>query len=171
MRAQPSAPDFRWLESLPYQDSLELGAYKTAPGSARGHLDSVLREWSLTKFKDTALLIATELLTNSVTETGKVSWPAQRPPVRLWLRGGPAILVILTWDAVTRAPVPREARDDDENGRGLAIVADLSAACGYYYPTEYGGKVTWAIIDTPLQETFTVAETLPRSHEENFPGP
>lgn len=139
----------RWLESLPYRDSLELGAYETAPRMARGRLATLLREWSLPEFIDVAALVTSELVTNSVTETAKVSWPGSRPPVRLWLRGGPSVVAALTWDAVTRAPVPRVARQDDENGRGLAIVREFSAGWGFYYESRFGGKVTWAVITTP----------------------
>ncbi len=71
------------------------------------------------------------------------------PPVRLWLRGGLLGVAILVWDAVVAAPVPRTAGEDDESGRGLGIVADLSAACGFYHAAEPGGKVTWAAITTP----------------------
>jgi hypothetical protein len=148
MHGQPSAPDFRWLESLPYRDSLELGAYDTAPRMARDHLARVLREWSLAEFRDVAAIVASELITNSVRATGKLSWPAARPPVRLWLCGGPAVLAILAWDAVTAAPAPRSAGEEDESGRGLAIVASLSAGLGYYYPERFPGKVTWAAIDS-----------------------
>jgi hypothetical protein len=94
------------------------------------------------------MLVASELITNSVAETGKVEW-ALRPPVGLRLRGGPSVLVMQVWDAILGAPVPREATADDESGRGLAIVAGLSASCGFYYPGNRGGKVSWAIIGTP----------------------
>jgi hypothetical protein len=44
--------------------------------------------------------------------------------------------------------MPRDAGIDDEAGRGLAIVAELSAACDWYPATlpggEQCGKVTWA---------------------------
>jgi hypothetical protein len=53
------------------------------------------------------------------------------------------------WDPVTTAPVPRAAGEADESGRGLAVVAELSAACGFYYAADPGGKVTWAVIGTP----------------------
>ena len=109
----------------------------------------MLREWSLSQLGDVASLVASELITNSVAETGKVAWSERRPPVRVWLRGGPSILAILVWDAIVGPPVPRAAKDDDESGRGLAIIGDLSAGWGFYYPAEFGGKVTWAVIDTP----------------------
>jgi hypothetical protein len=70
-------------------------------------------------------------------------------PVRLWLRGGVAMVAVLAWDATLSVPVPRAAGGEEESGRGLAIVAALSADCGFYYPAHYPGKVTWAVIDTP----------------------
>lgn len=81
-------------------------------------------------------------------EIAKYSW-AVLPPVRLWLRGGPPGVAIFVWDAVLAAPVPRLAGEDAESGRGLGIVAELSAACGFYHAADLGGKVTWAAITTP----------------------
>jgi len=76
------------------------------------------------------------------------------PSLRLWLCGGticagPPVLAILTWDAVATWPVRRIAADEDENGRGLAIIEALSARWGFYHPASYPGKVTWAVIETP----------------------
>jgi hypothetical protein len=152
MYAQPSSPGPEWLARLPHRSRLELGAYETAPRTARGHIARVLEEWSLPEFCDVAALIASELITNSVLEMARYSW-AVLPPVRLWLRGGPPGVAILVWDSIVAPPVPRTASDDDESGRGLAIVAELSAACGYYPAAgpagEPAGKVTWAAITTP----------------------
>jgi hypothetical protein len=154
MPGQPSAPDPELLTALSRRSGLELGAYETAPRTARGHIARVLEEWSLPEFAYVAALVASELITNSVLETAKVPW-AVMPPVRLWLRGGPPGVAILVWDALAAAPAPRTAREGDENGRGLAIVADLSAACGFYPAASPSGgngpagKVTWAIVTTP----------------------
>jgi hypothetical protein len=146
--ARPSSPDQEWLARLPRRSRLELGAYETAPRTARGHITRVLEEWSLPEFSDVTALIASELITNSVLQTTRYAW-ALLPPVRLWLRGGPPGIAVLVWDAVIAAPVPRTAGEGDESGRGLAIVADLSAACGYYHAAEPAGKVAWAAITTP----------------------
>jgi hypothetical protein len=112
----------------------------------------VLDEWSLARFYDVTALIASELATNAVKEIAGYSW-AVRPPVVLWLLGGPAGVAVLVWDPIAAAPAPRDAGPDDENGRGLGIVAELGAACGYYPAAlpdgEPSGKVTWAIITTP----------------------
>lgn len=148
MYAQPSSPDPGFLARLPHRSRLELGAYKTAPRTARGHIARVLEEWSLPEFRDVTTLIASELITNSLLEIAKYSWAAV-PPVRLWLRGGPPGVTIFVWDAIVAAPVPRTASEGDESGRGLGIVADPSAACGFYYAAELGGKVTWATITAP----------------------
>jgi hypothetical protein len=149
MYSQPSSPDPEFMAGLPRRSRLELGAYETAPRTARGHIARVLEEWSLPEFGDVAALIASELITNSLVETARYDWGAL-PPVRMWLRGGPPGVAILVWDAIAAAPVPRTAGTDDESGRGLSIVADLSAACGFYQAAEPGGKVTWAAITTPL---------------------
>ncbi len=124
-----------------------MDACDSAPRIARQWLGSILGEWALEQFTDDAMLVASELITNSVAETGRVEW-VRRPPVGLRLRGGPSVLVMKVWDAVLGAPLPRAATEDDESGRGLAIVAGLSASCGFYYSEKRGGKVTWAIFGT-----------------------
>jgi serine/threonine-protein kinase RsbW len=149
MHGLPCPPDLGWLESLPYRDSVELGAYDTAPRTARRRLASLLWEWSLREFEDVASLVLSELVTNGVVATSLVPWTAARPPVRVWLRGGLSVVAILAWDASPDAPVPRAAGMEDESGRGLALVENLSAAWGFYRPAHFGGKVTWSVIDTP----------------------
>jgi hypothetical protein len=147
MYAQPSSPDPRFLTGLPRRSRLELGAYETTPRTARGHIARVLEEWSLPEFRDVTALIATELLTNAIQQTAK--YCAGLPPVRLWLRGGPPGVALLVWDAIAAPPAPRAAGEDDESGRGLTIVAELSAACGFYPCADPAGKVTWSVITTP----------------------
>ncbi len=146
--AQPSSPDFALLESLQCRSALELDADRTAPGVARKWLAAMLEKWSLTQFEESATLIASELLTNSIVEVGKVAWAEARPPVRLRLYGGPALIALLVGDAIAAAPVPREAADDEESGRGLFLVGQYSSAWGFYYEDELDGKVTWALIGT-----------------------
>jgi hypothetical protein len=71
----------------------------------------------------------------------------------MWMLGDSSLVVVLVWDAVAAVPVPREAGEADESGRGLAIVASLSAQWGYYHPPgRLGGKVTWALIDGALHD-------------------
>ncbi len=150
MRAHPWPPDMRLLDRLPHRDWLPLESDEAAPRAVRRRIAKLLPEWGLAEFEVVASLVASELVTNAVVATRAVAWRSAPPPVRLWLRGGPGVLAILAWDATLAAPVPREAAVEDESGRGLAIVATLSADCGFYYPRErYGGKVTWSMIRTP----------------------
>jgi hypothetical protein len=128
---------------------VQLDATETAARLARRWLARLLPEWSLPQFEIAVALIATELVTNAVTATTGVRWTSPRPPIRVWLCGGSSVMAVLAWDASVLAPVIREADEDDESGRGLAIVAALSAQWGFYYPAEFCGKVTWALIDTP----------------------
>jgi anti-sigma regulatory factor (Ser/Thr protein kinase) len=149
MAARPHvrSPDQRWLAGAPFRDSLELGAYDTAPGTARGRARVVLAEWGLGHLRDDAELIISELVTNALRATEAVPWPAARPPVRLWLRADPSRACVLAWDAVAVLPVPRNAGQEEESGRGLAIVDALSSGWGCYdAPGPPGGKVTWALV-------------------------
>jgi anti-sigma regulatory factor (Ser/Thr protein kinase) len=139
------------MASFPLRSFLELGAYDTAPGSARGHVRNALAEWRLGAFEENVTLVVSEIVTNSVAATGRTQWEAERPPVRLWLRAGPNGVLVAVWDAVTDLPEPREATALDESGRGLWIVRQLAARCDCYRPlAPYGGKVTRALISSPV---------------------
>jgi len=119
----------------------------------------VLAEWGLGDFTDVVTLIVSELVANSVVATEKVAWAGGRPPVRLWLLGGPGSsgmgeVVVVVWDAVREVPEPRDAGVEDESGRGLEIVGTLSGRqWDCYLPGgPEGGKVTTALIDRPWRD-------------------
>jgi hypothetical protein len=133
-----------------HHDYLELSALPTAPGSARGHAGNVLRAWRLFAFTDAIQMVVSELIANSVAATRAINWQQPLPPVRLWLLADPASVLVAAWDAAPGIPRCRQADAGDENGRGLAIVAALSAQWDCYRcAAPHGGKVTWALIDTP----------------------
>ena len=143
----PDEPDCRWLSDWYYRDFLELGALDTAPRTARGVIRERLPWWGLGHLQDTAELVATEMITNSVAATRESAWDGRVPPVRVWLLGGDAGVAVLVWDGVPRMPVPREAGLDDEDGRGLGIVAALSREWDCYFPVApFRGKVSRAFI-------------------------
>jgi hypothetical protein len=155
----PSSPHAGWLAGFPHRSFLELGAYRPAAGSARGHARNVLGEWRLGHLSDAVLQVVSELVSNSVAATEQVAWEGGRPPVRLWLLGGPGAsgageALVLVWDAVAREPAPRPAGELDESGRGLAIVDCLSGRqWDWYLPgAPHGGKVTRALVDCPWRD-------------------
>ena len=151
--------DGNWLKGFPLRSFLELGAYRNAPGSARGHARNVLVEWGLERFTDAVILVLSEMITNSVNATGKVRWDAGVPPVRLWMLGGPGgggtgEVLLVVWDAITEVPDMGKAGAEDESGRGLGIVHWLSGRqwdC-YLPAAPHGGKVTRALLDCPWRD-------------------
>jgi hypothetical protein len=147
----PESPDNRWAAGWPRFDFLELGALPTAAGSARGHVVNIMREWSMYQLTDSVSLVVSELIMNAVAATRAVEWSAEQPYVRLWMLGDLSRVLVLFWDCAMSKPELRAAADDDESGRGLAIVDALCARWDFYYPPEGhgGGKVVRALIDTP----------------------
>jgi hypothetical protein len=157
--AHPSLTHGNWLAGFPLRTFLELGAYRNAVGSARGHVRNVLAEWGLSDFTDAVILVVSELLTNAVNATSEARWEAGLPPVRLWVLGGAGSagtgeILVLAWDAVRELPKRSAAGPDDESGRGLGIVHTLSGTQwdSYLPPDPPGGKVTRALIDLPWRD-------------------
>ncbi|MGH3159705.1 MAG: ATP-binding protein, partial [Streptosporangiaceae bacterium] len=59
-----------------------------------------------------------------------------------------AQVLVLVWDASPQRPVRIDVDDDAESGRGLLLVATVSANWGSYSVLNGGhGKVTWALIE------------------------
>jgi hypothetical protein len=138
---------------------LELGAYRPAAGSARGHVRNVLAEWGLSDFTEAVTLIVSELVANSVVATEKVTWEGGRPAVRLWMLAAPGTsgsgeVMVVVWDAVREIPLPRDAGVEDVSGRGPGIVGTLSGRqWDCYLPGgPEGEKVTRALIDRPWRD-------------------
>jgi anti-sigma regulatory factor (Ser/Thr protein kinase) len=142
------SPD--WIGDMPLSSYLELDAVPDSAARARKHLAKTLTEWDLGQLREPAVLVLSELVANSIVATIEACPSGDRPRVRLWLRGDAERVLLIVWDAVLREPRPREAGEDDESGRGLAIVAALSKEWGHYLPViPLGGKVTWALISDP----------------------
>src|SRR6202167_1986740 len=100
----PSAPG-------PLQTRLELGAQPTAPGVARGHVRAVAREWGLAGLADTAELLTSELVTNAVQASERLTIRADLatlPVIRLWVTSDGISLIIHVWDASDEMPVLKD---------------------------------------------------------------
>lgn len=124
-----------------YRTFLELGALPGAVPCARLHTRQVLWEWGLTEFSESTELLVAELTTNAI----QVSRAAmQDDPIRLWMVSDKVQVVILVWDASPLPPVPIDAGDDAENGRGLLLVQTISARWDWCFTPDIGGKVVWA---------------------------
>jgi anti-sigma regulatory factor (Ser/Thr protein kinase) len=115
----------------------------TAPGCARSWTREILWEWGAAELADAAVLIASELMTNSVNACAGVD----RAFIRLTLALDHGELAILVRDNHPGVPVAAHPGADDEGGRGLLIVRRLSDRCGWF-PVGNGrpAKVTWAVL-------------------------
>lgn len=108
-----------------------------APGFARMYARVRLGEWRLSHLAQPIEQVVSELTANAVQYSSGLN-------VMLWLTLTDTSVIVHVWDSCPTPPVPRTAGDDDEDGRGLAIVAAFSARTGCY--PYAGGKVTFAEI-------------------------
>ncbi|MET8000917.1 ATP-binding protein [Nonomuraea glycinis] len=90
---------------------------------------------------DDAVLMVSELVTNAILYGDA--------PYELVLRIDPAEVICMVVDAGTVRPILRRTDNQAENGRGLLIVAELSAGLygciphGFTTCPELAGKATW----------------------------
>jgi hypothetical protein len=112
--------------------ALDLGAVPTAPGCARAWTRAILAEWRLTGLWEASELIVSELATNA-TLASRLEGVAF---FRLILTRGQGELAILVRDFCAGLPLPRDAGDEDESGRGLLLVQAMSGRSGWYPPDD-----------------------------------
>ena len=135
---------------FPREERLKLAALSTAPGCARLFVRAVCGQWRTAADQtDIAVLLASELVTNSVEATGILDPDPDYPVVHAFARliGIRLLdfgysLVIQVWDTSPDPPRLLDADDESEYGRGLHLVDALSLRWGYYY-ARVGGKVVW----------------------------
>ena len=135
-----------------------IGALPTAPGLAREFTAMVLGGWDLTRVHDLgdlSALIVSELATNVVRlATGSDGSPLYQPDGRLtelWLRlmSDQVMLQVEVWDnlpASAGVPTLRHPEAEEEHGRGLAIVNQLSHRWGYNQIPGLQAKSVWALL-------------------------
>jgi anti-sigma regulatory factor (Ser/Thr protein kinase) len=136
------------VPSPPPHAVLDLGAVRTAPRCARAWTREILWEWGAAELADTAELLASELVTNSLNACAGLDLAA----IRLVLTIDRGELAILVRDSHPGVPLAVQPGADDESGRGLLIVEQLSDRCGWYplHDQEHA-KVTWAVISAAGQ--------------------
>jgi anti-sigma regulatory factor (Ser/Thr protein kinase) len=133
----------------PLRSYLELGALPTAVPCARLHARHVLWEWGLNGLAPDGELLVSELVTNAVKATAGRDGAA----VRLRLSGDSTRVLIEVWDADPRAPEAKDLGEDgtldpqEDGGRGLFLVAALSARWDWYPTREPAGKVVWCELE------------------------
>ncbi len=127
------------IQHWPLVSCLEFGSLPAAASCARLHTKNVLLEWSLKHLTDDAEMLVSELMANAL----KASWSMKEvTPVALRLIANYERLIIEVWDRSPADPVAREADDESEHGRGLAVIEALSNRWGFKR-LSFSLKVVW----------------------------
>lgn len=104
---------------------LRLDASPAAASEARRQVLTALRDWDVPVDSDTAVLLTSELVTNAIIhEPGRT--------VTLGIRCLRDRFRVDVYDTSRSFPVVSVAPGDAETGRGLMLVATLSAEWGFY---------------------------------------
>ncbi|MFF5498957.1 ATP-binding protein [Streptomyces aquilus] len=136
-----------------FSERLELAAVLTAVGCSRMFVETTLTKWGATPVIDDALLVVSELVTNSVKATGVTTpdpnWAelGKLNLISVRLLGLEQSIMIEVWDVESRTPVAQSADFDAESGRGLSLVEAVTSRWGSR--PAWPGKVVWA--ELPLQ--------------------
>lgn len=129
---------------------LRLAAQLSAVPWARRLLSQTLRDWGLAELSETALLLASELVSNAVKAAAcpaASDGAGQRQLIGLTMRCTGTCLLLEVWDANPAQPVLQEPDPTAESGRGLFLVEALSSRWGLQAAD--GGKVVWCEIGLP----------------------
>ncbi|MEU9219837.1 ATP-binding protein [Streptomyces sp. NPDC048376] len=111
--------------------------------TARSLVRRTLRDWRLDSVGDIAALLVSELVTNALRHaTGPIGVRVVRDPA-----GAAGILLVEVSDPLPDPPRERAARPDDEDGRGLQLVATAARRWGTR-PGE-AGKTVWFELALP----------------------
>jgi anti-sigma regulatory factor (Ser/Thr protein kinase) len=139
----------------PLRSHLELGALPTAVPCARLHTRHLLWEWGLNGLAADAELLVSELVPNAV----KAAAGQQQAAIRLQQSSDKTCVRVDVWDADLHPPESKDAAPDlqEEGGRGLFLVAALSARWDWYPTEQPPGKVVWCEL-----ETGSAQQALPR---------
>ena len=109
---------------------------------ARLHIRTALGSHGLTEYAEDAETITSELVTNAAQHAGGDG--TETIGVTLARAWNPATVTVVVSDSSSRAPVMHHASAGSERGRGLRIVAALSAHGGWH--PHYSGKAVFAVL-------------------------
>ena len=120
--------------------SEQLAPVPTASRDARRFVARTLLDWQLPRLVPPAVLVVSELVTNSVVHAVTV--------VDLTLTQADSLLRIAVRDHGGSRPAPRSAPTAEStlSGRGLLIVQALTRCWGVF-PGRGSGKTVWAVLD------------------------
>jgi signal transduction histidine kinase len=115
---------------------IDLASAADSPGRARAAAADMVATLHLEPLGDDLALVVSELVTNAVRHAV--------PPVRLEISADADRVTVAVGDGSPGRPVAREAADDAEGGRGMALVDMLCAETGVR--PNPPGKTVWAAL-------------------------
>ncbi|MBL1087576.1 ATP-binding protein [Streptomyces actinomycinicus] len=110
-------------------------------------MELTLSAWGLEPLMDTAALLASEVLSNAVEHARDTEHDGAAPTLRLTVSRRCGTLLVEVGDPDEHLPCMREAADDDENGRGMALLQALADKWGA--ESVQGGKKVWFTLRVP----------------------
>jgi anti-sigma regulatory factor (Ser/Thr protein kinase) len=112
-------------------------------GRARRSARTMLTDWRLGHLAEDVDLVVSELVTNALLHTGAGEDGANKIRLELDLNGRRLTLRVV--DSSALPPLPEEAADTAESGRGLLLVEALAAEWDWEDLPD--GKAVWAAFD------------------------
>lgn len=135
-----------------------VGALPTAARLARAFTLAIVANWGLSSLADDCELVIGELVANVVqaaTSADGRPWYDERGRLPLlWVRlmSDGVRLRLEVWDNLPvdlGAPQPRRPTRNEESGRGLGIVRELSRDWGWDHIPSQGAKRVWVLLEKP----------------------
>ncbi len=124
--------------------SFRLDPIPESAGRARRCARRMLTDWRLGHLVEDVDLVVSELVTNALLHTGE-GHDGAAAPIRLEIDLDGGRLVCRVVDASPLPPMPEEAADTAESGRGLVLVEALAAEWDWEEVPD--GKAVWAAFD------------------------
>lgn len=115
-----------------------LGRDQATPRAARRFVKATLARWDLDELTDSVTLLVSELVTNSVVHASS--------EVEVLVRLTSDAARVEVTDASEVVPAPREARLEEDSGRGLALVDTMARRWGVR-AAPGRGKTVWFEVD------------------------
>jgi anti-anti-sigma factor len=128
------------------RERLTLGPVPTAARAVRAFVGEVCDRWGIGELAEPAVLLASELVTNTVVRAGAVA------ELRIELRGSQ--LQVAVHDQDSNLARLLAARDGSDCGLSLQIMDQVASAWGVRQE-EGGGKTVWCTLELPAQPAAT----------------
>ncbi|MEU9450164.1 ATP-binding protein [Streptomyces sp. NPDC048277] len=134
----------------------DLAPTPRAVGNARRSVGDLLASWDVPEeARDNAVLVTSELVTNAIVHSA-----GRRIVCRVHAGADRIRIEVEDQDGGFTLPAPRQARPDEQNGRGLFLVDALSLDWGVTVaPERPSVRVVWAELSTAPDAAVTTPHT------------